>query len=352
MLGCPRPEEVFAIGARAFAQAADRVAVLEWSFRIAGFDVLLRFAGPALIGAATRALEHLATPPPAAPALVISLWDAASTKSTEPAASIPHVSEVSYWRGEVYGLNDKRFSTFYHGDLKALSLVNHETNEALFWVEDAETLPTYAHGAPLVALLHSWLERLGLQVVHAAAVGRADGGVLIVGEGGAGKSTTALSCLQSDLRYAGDDYCLVGAGVCPRVFSLYSSAKVTHDHLSRLPHLAPLVQCLPNGGEKAVLFLSDHYAERLIPAFPLRGILLARISGRATTELRKMSRAEVVRGWMPSTIRQLPRAGRAAFERMTQIAKQVPAWGLELGTDLLQIPAAIEDCLERAADGG
>ena len=37
-----------------------------------------------------------------------------------------------------------------------------------------------------------------LQYVHAGAVGNKNGGILLVGKGGSGKSSTALACLKSD----------------------------------------------------------------------------------------------------------------------------------------------------------
>ena len=69
----------------------------------------------------------------------------------------------------------------------------------------------------------------------AAAVGQAAGGVLLVGAGGSGKSTCALSCLTSDLLYAGDDYVAVELRPEPRVLSLFCSGKLEPDHAALLP---------------------------------------------------------------------------------------------------------------------
>ena len=74
-------------------------------------------------------------------------------------------------------------------------------------------------------------------MVHAAAVGDESGGVLLVGRGGSGKSTTALSCLGTQVGYLADDYCLVEMVEGPRVHSLYTSGKANRGSIARLPRL-------------------------------------------------------------------------------------------------------------------
>src|SRR5262249_49065941 len=81
-------------------------------------------------------------------------------------------------------------------------------------------------GAPA---LSAWLAGRGLQVLHAAAVAFAGRGVLLVGPGGAGKTTAALACALAGGDFLGDDLCAVEAGGIPRVHSLFGTVKLNAD---------------------------------------------------------------------------------------------------------------------------
>ena len=156
-----------------------------------------------------------------------------------------------------------------------------------------------------------------------------------------------MSCLDSRLRYAGDDYCLLRAEPEPRAYSLYNSAKVDDGSLSRLPHLARMTSNTDRqGDEKALLFLHRHYPEKLLHEFPLTAVLLPRITGRTDTALTPASPVAALTGLAPSTIFQLPRAGREAFELLTRLVRRVPCFYLDVGTDLRQIPETIAALIE------
>lgn len=63
--------------------------------------------------------------------------------------------------------------------------------------------------------------------------------MLLIGNTGAGKSTTALTVLQQDrLRYLSDDKYLMQLEPEPRVFALFSLAKPNADVLERMPFFA------------------------------------------------------------------------------------------------------------------
>src|SRR5262249_58368179 len=90
-----------------------------------------------------------------------------------------------------------------------LSALDVGTGLAVCWLDDARRVPYYQTGAPLKTILGWWFDRPDRQLLHAGAVGAGEAGVLLAGAGGAGKSTTALLCVDAGLRYAGDDYVLV-----------------------------------------------------------------------------------------------------------------------------------------------
>ena len=317
-------------------------------FLLGPSQVRLEFAGPALEGPLTAALAHRRIDFGAGPApLTIHLWDTVSTGIPMPPPPWP--LDACRERGEVRGYNDQRFRTAYSLGSGVLSMLDLERGVGFLWLRDAAQLPYWEAGAPLLTLLHWWFGAQGKQLVHGAAVGYPEGGVLLAGKGGSGKSTTALACLASDLLYAGDDYCLLQTDPAPMVFSLYNSAKLVRDQLGRLPFLTELWE---SGGEKeeekALAFLQPHLPRRLTAGFPLRAILLPRVTGTPRTSLAPVAPAAALKALAPSTLFQLSGAGAPAFLVMARLVRTLPCWQLQLGTDLEEIPRTIGRLLREA----
>ena len=317
----------------------------EHHLRLGGRNVRLSFAGPALVPRIMPALRHLeADAAPPAPDLTVSLWDSVSTGVAMPPP--PWTHDDYRERGEVRGYNDARFRTAYSLGSGVLSMLDNQHRQAYFWVRDAATLAYWESGAPLLTLLHWWCNHEQRQLLHAAAVGNADGGVLLVGRGGSGKSTTALAALQAGLRYAGDDYCLLDPGPQPRVHSLYNSAKLNRDNLLRFPELGRLFDeagCRLE--EKALVFLEHYCPDRLIDGFPLRAVLLPRVRGGRGSSFAAVSPGAALKALAPSTIFQLTGAGAGSFRIMAGVVQRIPCYQLSLGTDLELVGRAIADLL-------
>ena len=314
-------------------------------YTIGGYTIELRFANTALVPFITPALKHLAVKPSLTPALTVCLWDSASTHIKMP--SPPWSSNSYFTRGEILGYNDERIRTVFHLGSNILSMFDTMLNVALFWIRDANLTPYSESAAPLRTILHWFTRNHGCQLVHAAAVGTCRGGILLVGKGSSGKSTTALACLLSGMLYVGDDYVLLGNGEStPFVYSLYNSAKVAPCQIWRLPNLLTAVSNSERlDAEKAIIFLHEHYPEKVTTGFPVRAILIPRITGLSETRLKKASPVGSLTALAPSTIFQLPRAGHETLQSLTNFVKQVPSYVLELGPDLSKIPEVILDLL-------
>ncbi len=331
-----------------FESAQQVTGAVERRYIVGGYLVRLSFAGPTLLSL-TRALEHLATDDESTPDLTICLWDSESTGQRM--TQRPWQEDDFLARGVIQGYNTERiYTAFQHGSA-AVSVLDTERNLAVFWAPDSR-LPYWEHGSPLRSILHWWLLSKGLQLVHAAAVGNSSGGVLIGGKGGSGKSTTALTCLQSDLSYVGDDYTLLGFDSGPVVHSLYNSAKLNSDHIQRFPSLLPKIANPERlTDEKALLFVNEHYPAKVATRLPVRAILLPRVTGVPETRWKRVSVAMTLAALAPSTIFQLPRAGGEAFKFLATFARQLPCFSLEVGTDLAGIPPVIEGLLAEIDSG-
>jgi len=315
-------------------------------FRLAGLPIRLRFAGPALEGPMSLPFAHLEIEPTPA-ALTVFLWDSDSTASSPPKP--PWGLDAYLQHGRVKGhFEDGLYAIFQRGS-QSLLVLDADRGRGFFWIGSAGRLEMLDFGSPLRALLHIWLDLQGVQLVHSAAVGRPDGCVLIAGNAGAGKSSTALACIPSALGHLGDDYCLVSDGAPPRVSSLYSSAKIDISTLARMPGLGRLIIPTPTStAPKALLDLHAKAPEKLIPSAELRAIVLPSITGDSETSFRRSTRPEALAGLAPSTMLQLPGTSEATLTRLSALARAVPAYRLEAGTDPATIPPAIERILEEA----
>ncbi|WP_254174410.1 serine kinase [Planktothrix pseudagardhii] len=308
---------------------------------IAGFKIRLRFAGGALIPYITPALAHLETEPFSDPALTICLWDSTSTNTVMPPPPWQKNDYLSK-RGEIHGYNSDRIHTSFQWGTFVLSLLDSDRNLGIYWVKNAERIPYWESGSPLRTILNVWMSKRGIQLVHGGAVGLPSGGVLLVGKGGSGKSTTALTCLNSELFYASDDYSLISPEPTPTVFSIYNTGKKNADDVNRLPFLATAISNRDRlSKEKAVYFINDHFPEKILIQFPIRAVLMPRITGKTDTSLTATSAAAALASLVPSTLIQLPGSGKEACQIMMQVLQQVPCYYLELGTDLEQIPQVI-----------
>ncbi|MBN1260011.1 MAG: serine kinase [Anaerolineae bacterium] len=342
------PDSFYLKTTHRFQEAVSRAGgVVERWYRIGNGVVRVHFAGVSLAPRLTPALEHLRLPQDAqAFSLTIYAWDSASTSTAPLSPAWP--LDAYNARGEVAGFNTHRFRTAFDMGAGVLSLLDTQERVAFYWAQAAQEIPYYESGAPFRTLLHWWMKEQHCQITHAAAVGAETGGVLLVGKGGMGKSTSALACLTGPLAYAGDDYVLVTATPRPRVFSLYNSVKLEGDHLQRFPELhAAISNPDRRSDEKALVFLNTLYPHKMCAGFPLRALLVPRVTGRRETTVQRISAAAGLAALAPSTIFQLPGAGREAFTLMAQIAQQIPAFALNLGTDIQRIPEAILAVLQR-----
>lgn len=315
------------------------------TYRIAGAPVRLNFAAHGMVSEVARALAHLEAPPrSAADDLTVHIWD-----GSEAPMPLPHGWEFAQWARD--GGNgfyvDERYFVAAQASPEMLYMLDVEQRRALFWIADAWHFPYCETAAPLRPLLHEWLSRRGHLPVHGAAVGTADGGLLLVGRGGSGKSNAALSCLRSDLLYASDDFCSVSNEHGWMVHSLYATGKVHPGDLTRMPWLRPMgdERRRPEE-EKAVFFLNEHLPKRLITHFPLRAVVLVRVAPERFTRIGKVSRGAALRalGMNPLFLSSASaKARRLAV--MADLVRALPSYELQIGGDGSDAPARLGELL-------
>ena len=313
-----------------YRQAVDNVGEVHHDYRVAGTTVRLSFAGGRLVPFLTRALEHLRIDPVETPDATFCLWDSQSTRVTM--LPPPCDREGFSDRGDLWGFNSHRIKTAFHYHDYSVNLFDHERRTGIYWVQNSAVLPYWVLASPVRTLFHWWMERNGCQLVHAAAVGVGDDALLIVGKGGLGKSSTALTCLEEGLEFLGDDYVIVRNEPRPTVYSLYATAKINREDIERFPEFRPHLskQEVPED-EKAVLFLNPHFSSQLRLEMPIAAIAVPRVVERPDTRLIPEAEAVVQQAASFTTMSQLPYSGNHTLQLFAALCGSLPGYRIELG---------------------
>lgn len=315
---------------------------------MAGVTFRLRVAGPALDTATLPALAHL--PPGAAdgPTVTFDLWDGAATGVWPPRPPFTAADYRRYAQRAVAYADG--VSLMHAPTAPMLFAYDREQRHGFFWAQDAAQLSIYERAAPVQTLFHWALAEFGWQIVHAAAVGTEAGGVLLIGNTGAGKSTTALSCLAGDgLRLLSDDKCLARLDPAPQAFAAFSSGKIKADMLERLPHFREKLRGWDDSFKagKGLVFLHPDFANRLVASFPIRALVVPQVAHQAEPTLRPIAPGEAFRVFGPGTVIWLPGAEAENYRFTAEMARRLPCYQLDLALEPARNSAAILALLER-----
>jgi hypothetical protein len=341
----------FARMREAFERAWQRgaAATHESVHQFCGEPVRIRVVGAALADRVGAAVAHLRSTAAAPPRLTIDLWDAAKSGEAGPPAPANEPS------GRVWTLADGLFAAsadarvVCHQLFGSVVWLDRRAEKIVGWFPSAATLSLHERAKPLQTLLALWASDRGLQAVHAALVARDGRGILVPGHSGSGKSTVAVACLTAGWTYVGDDWVCVGRAANDAYVGhgLYCSAFLDPLHAMRFPHLLRHAIAPTHAFErKWLLMLSRVVGADLGGSATVRAIVLPRVVDGAGGRHRRASKSEALLMLAPSTVFAMrPRASRAGVERLFEFVQQLPAYWLEIGSDLDAIPDAIDRIL-------
>jgi hypothetical protein len=348
-----RFEQVEAAFDRAWhAASGDRC---ESSYRFAGESARLRIVGQALANQVRPAIAHLSAAAASAPLLTIDLWDERESTVRGPVAPEHHAA------GRTWRIGDGLFAASSDG-----RLVSHQLGRSVVWLDraarrivgwfaDGRDLSLHQRGKPLQLLLALWASDRGLQAVHAALVARNGVGALIPGGSGAGKSTAALTCLRAGYRYFGDDWVGVGstAGGAVVGHGLYNSLFLDPNHAERFPYLQPhIITPRDQSPGKSLILLRNLFPDQLGDCATIRALALPRIVTHAPTRVRPAAKRDALLVLVPSSVFAMhPRPGRDGIDRLARLVQQIPAYWLEIGDDLEEIPRRVDEILAAVGAG-
>lgn len=205
------------------------------------------------------------------------------------------------------------------GHEHSLWVMRSDINTAIRWVTTAGDVPLWEQLSPLRAAAR-WIAAANQSAtVHCGAVGNEHGAVLLVGDAGAGKSTTSMACLGSTLDVLGDDFCFVDASKpTPVVDAMYRLAKLDDRSLELLPHLRERVVGTGLRG-KSLIELDP----LTVTGRPIRALCHVVRDHTRPTGIEPISRMETLRAAAPSTMFQVRLAEQETWATLAATVRSV-----------------------------
>lgn len=315
---------------------------------LSGAPVDLNIAGSGLAEQIRLPFHHLLTDAStSAPALTIEMWD---QDETGVAFEPPTVDQELGPYGFVTASEDGRYAVDRRRE--SLGCLDRWDNRIVWCTKSPARMYLDERARPLHRLLSIWLRDRGVQFVHAGLVARGDQGVLFVGAGGSGKTTSSIACLCGGLGYLGDDFIGLEAGAAGQFMGhgLYATCLVEPDHLQRFPDLKAHATAANHASEdKSVIYLSRLFPEGFLSSVAIRGIVMPRVIGSGATRYRAASRKEALLSLAPSSIMMLPGANKDAMILLGNLVEALPSFWLELGQDIAEIPGCVEHLVQEVA---
>ncbi len=290
------------------------------------------------------AIAHLESANKDLPALSLFVLDFHDLKN-KLTLSNNHKKEEDYPTFYLY--KDDRYRCLQVVDIDSTSicLLDLQEEKGIFCTSSPRKLKNYERGRPFLNILYPWLKSKNFRIIHAAAVGFDQNGLILGGVGGSGKSTTSLAAFGHGMEFGGDDYVIYSPenkGYC-----LYNSAMVDDDSIKRQTWLDPSSFDMKNNfSEKINLFLQQIAPQRILKEYNIKAIVLPRINQTEFSSLSNISPMQALKLLAPSTILQLCWVEQVELSDLGSLVQKVPCYQLNLGTNLTQTTALLHKILE------
>jgi len=334
-----------------FAQARDRRPdeFVETRVVFAGMSVRLQVVGRELADALGTALRHLVVPSGSvgAPDLAIAAWDERISGVGAPVPANADSLSTTDESGVILGDAEDR-------------IVGHARDGVELWLDrdaaglwgrarDGTDIGLQNRGKPFHVPLLVWHADHDVPVVHGALIGHDGAGLLLVGQGGAGKTTVAMACFLDGFDFLGDDYVAIEEPATRTYVghSLYDSVWLTRDGEARLPSLAQYAEpAALAGAPKRLVHAAAIRPEGTARAVCIRGVVCTTLVDEVGPAISRTTGAKALLAMAPTSTLRLPVTGSRLMTRMAALAESLPCYELRLGSDLSSLPDLLRGALE------
>lgn len=204
------------------------------------------------------------------------------------------------------------------------------------------------------AAIAAWLATQDRCLMHAAGVAVDGRGIMLIGEGGRGKTTTALAAVQRGFNYLGDDLCILRPDSSGReshqLHGLYATAKLNPDTRERLGLTAwHTLGTTPKGKTVAAIPAEVGFAATV----PLTAIVAVGPSRDAGPRVTRLACRDALRQLGTASSPMLKAAGPSGgwLAAIARIARDVPVLSLALDWNLDRVVDSLAAIASAAARG-
>ncbi len=315
-------------------------------YRFAGFIVRIRCVGSKLSPIHEKVFQHLMLEDANISEnnfdLTVDLWDQKETKFPCP---IDLISEESIKFRTVTTSTDSRIVA--DQDMDTSLFLDRKDKRIIASFISADKMNNYDLSKPFNRLLALWYRDMNVEVIHSSMISKNRKGVLFLGNGGSGKTTSALSCLNDGFNYLGDDH--IGLTETSDTFvgySLYASALIYKNHFRQFPQLQKFeLQKNMREDEKSIIYFSNSYLNKIDIYAEITVLLLPKVVDSKNTSFRKAGKSETFLAGAPSSLRLQISPNKKAFETIYQLVDRTPSYWIDVGKDLDEIPKCVNEII-------
>ncbi len=169
-------------------------------------------------------------------------------------------------------------------------------------------------------------------LTHSACVGVDGKGVLLVAEGGGGKSTLSVGCLMHGLDFVSDDYTMLsGSGKLVGI-PVYSNIGLTPDSYDMLNPSYPVHWIHEANKNKKFMDVSD--VHNFIDELEIKALVTTKLTA-GETKIYKIDSQPLVLAFHQSSMRQVLSMGNSQYTlEFINRLKNLSCYQIELGTDV------------------
>ncbi len=226
------------------------------------------------------------------------------------------------------------FRVHFHGPKHFWQVYHRERKMGMQLMWGEAGVPEWDAGSPLRNFIHWEMGSQGCGLIHSGTLALDGAGILLAGEGGAGKSSTVLAGILRGMTTVGDDYVLVDTGREVTAKAIFNTLKQDTAALARACfELRDVDRRALNWQSKHELSYDEVAQGALVDEISVRAILLPRVAHTPKTMIRPAAAKEAFLALAPSGVSQIHGDRDKSFAIAAAVARKLPAFTVELGTD-------------------
>ena len=224
--------------------------------------------------------------------------------------------------------------------LDGVYIFDRANTKILIWLPSYESFPFWAKATPF-RIPFSWIAaELNGEMIHCAAIEIDGEGILLAGDGGRGKTTTALNAALHGCKILGEDFILY---MNDRIYAVYLKAKAHHgEHLMQL--ISKGLKCPSEiAGQKTIIPLVNQPFEMVFEFKPTSLYFPRVFPDDGINEIVSISKAMALREFAAPSFIGLQGIGSASLSTHSKLVRSVETWSLPMTGKLDEDFARLKD---------